>query len=206
MGCRQAAPITWRTFAVTGFGRCAGCQSVPDGAGGRFGKRYAMFVPASLAGSYGPPVSALAGHNVDGDSGFVVPESLPAPVSSGPLALNRALIAGALQLPIADMPPTPEPRELVIVQLTGARYSSDATQSSSAAASATLPSKPSRSPVRYQSAGRRLARAGQIHRPAVALGAAARTESGLYHPVARPPAGTATFRMMQSSFELSGLQ
>jgi hypothetical protein len=173
------------------------------------GKRYATSVPASLAGSYGPPGGQLLpGTTLTATAGFVVPESLPgtsviwtfSPQSGGASPAR-------FQLPIAEMPPTPEPRELVVVQLTGARYSSDATQvivsggignTSKQAVTVSL------SDINLQAGGSLV----PVKSTDPELPWALQPGQNLAFTIqfARPPAGTATFRMMQSSFELSGLQ
>jgi hypothetical protein len=173
------------------------------------GKRYAMSVPASLAGSYGPPGGQLLpGTTLTATAGFVVPESLPGTSVIWTFSpQSGALSPARFQLPIADMPPTPEPRDLVVVQLTGARYSSDATQvivsggignTSKQAVTVSL------SDINLQAGGSLV----PVKSTDPQLPWALQPGQNLAFTIqfARPPAGTATFRMMQSSFELSGLQ
>jgi hypothetical protein len=169
------------------------------------GKRYALSIPASQAGSYGPPGGQLLpGTTLTATAGFVVPESLPGASviwTFTPRADGSS--PARFQLSVA----TPEPRALAVVQLTGARYSNDATEvivSGGIGNTSKQAITVSLSDVNLQS-GITLV-AVKSTEPALPWTLQPGQNLAFTINFARPPAGTAIFRLMQSSFELSGLQ
>jgi hypothetical protein len=173
------------------------------------GKRYALSIPASQAGSYGPPGGQLLpGTTLTATAGFVVPESLPGASviwTFTPRADGSS--PARFQLSVAGPPPTPEPRALAVVQLTGARYSNDATEvivSGGIGNTSKQAITVSLSDINLQSGVTLVA----VKSTEPALPWTLQPGQNLAFTInfARPPAGTAIFRLMQSSFELSGLQ
>ncbi len=173
------------------------------------GKRYSISVPASQAGSYGPPGGQLLpGTTLTATAGFVVPESLPGASVIWTFSPQPGGSSPArFQLSIAGPPPTPEPGALVIVQLTGARYSDDATEvivSGGIGNTSKQAITVSLSDANLQAGGSLV----PVKSTEPALPWTLQPGQNLAFTIhfARPPAGTAIFRMMQSSFELGGLQ
>ena len=173
------------------------------------GKRYALSIPASQAGSYGPPGGQLLpGTTLTATAGFVVPESLPGASviwTFTPRADGSS--PARFQLSVAEPPPTPEARALAVVQLTGARYSNDATEvivSGGIGNTSKQAITVSLSDINLQSGVTLVA----VKSTEPALPWTLQPGQNLAFTInfARPPAGAAIFRLMQSSFELSGLQ
>jgi hypothetical protein len=173
------------------------------------GKRYELSIQASLAGNYGPPGGQLLpGTTLTATAGFVVPESLPGTtviLTFSPQAGGQA--PARFQLPIAGPPPEPSPRALVTVQVVGARYSNDATEviisggignRSKESLTVTL------ADINLQAGGTLV----PVKTTEPELPWTLQPGQNLAFVVyfVRPPAGTAIFRMMQSSFELGNLQ
>jgi len=196
-------------FSVTGSGGLLDASLFQMELLDASGKRYSMSIPASQAGSFGPPGGQLLpGTTLTATAGFVVPESLPGTSVIWTFSPKSGVASPArFQLPIAEMTPTPEPRALVVVQLTGARYSSDATQvivSGGIGNTSKQAITVSLSDINLQAGGTLV----PVKSTDPQLPWALQPGQNLAFTIqfARPPAGTATFRMMQSSFELSGLQ
>jgi len=173
------------------------------------GKRYALSVPASQAGSYGlPGGQLLPGITLTATAGYVVPDDLPGvnviwifSPSAGDASPAR------FQLAVAGPPPTPDPRSLIAVQVTGARYSNDTAEiiisggvGNTSKESVTV----SLSDISLQAGGSLV----QVTVTQPDLPWVLQPGQNLAFTIrfARPPAGTAVFRMLQSSFELGGLQ
>jgi len=173
------------------------------------GKRYTLSVPASQAGSYGlPGGQLLPGITLTATSGFVVPDNLPGANVIWTFSPRAGEAAPArFQLAVAGPPPTPDPRTLVAVQVTGARYSGDTAEiiiSGGAGNTSKEPVTISLSDISLQAGGSLV----QVTVTEPSLPWVLQPGQNLAFTVrfARPPAGTALFRMLQSSFELSGLQ
>jgi hypothetical protein len=173
------------------------------------GKRYSLSVPASQAGSYGlPGGQLLPGLSLTATAGFVVPDALPGASVIWTFSPRAGDLSPArFQLPVAGLAPTPDPRALVVVQVTSARYSNDTAEiiisggvgnTSKEAVTISL------SDISLQAGSSLL----QVTVTEPALPWTLQPGQNLAFTVrcARPPAGTAIFRMLQSSFELSGLQ
>jgi hypothetical protein len=173
------------------------------------GKRYTLSVPASQAGSYGPPGGQLLPDaTLTATAGFVVPEVLPgpsvfwtfSPTPDGPAPAR-------FQLSTVGPTPTPEPRTSVAVQVTQARYSDDATEiiiSGGIGNRAKEPVTVSLSDINLQAGGTLVPVTSTEPELPWTLQPGQNLAFTLHF--ARPPAGTAIFKMMQSSFELGGLQ
>ena len=172
------------------------------------GKRYTLSIPASQASSYGPPGGQLLPETtLTATAGFIVPEALPgvnvfwifSPTPDGPPA--------RFQLSIAAPTPTPEPRAFVTVQVIQARYSNDATEiviNGGIGNTAKEPVTVSLSDINLQ-AGVTLVPVTSTE-PELPWTLQPGQNLAFTVHFARPPAGTAILRMMQSSFELGGLQ
>jgi hypothetical protein len=173
------------------------------------GKRYALSVPASQAGSYGlPGGQLLPGITLTATAGFVVPDDLP---GANVIWIFSPRVGDAsparFQLAVAGPPPTPDPRSRVVVQVTGARYSNDTAEiiiSGGAGNSSKEPVTVSLSDISLQAGGSLV----QVTVTEPGLPWVLQPGQNLAFTIrfARPPAGTAVFRMLQSSFELSGLE
>jgi hypothetical protein len=173
------------------------------------GKRYELSIQASLAGTYGPPGGQLLPNTtLTATAGFVVPEALPGTaviLTFSPQVGTQA--PARFQLPIAGPPPTPDPRALVTVQVVGARYSDDATEvivSGGIGNTSKEPLTVSLSDISLQAGGTLV----PVKTTEPELPWTLQPGQNLAFTVhfVRPPAGTAIFKMMQSSFELGGLQ
>jgi hypothetical protein len=173
------------------------------------GKRYALSVPASQAGSYGlPGGQLLPGITLTATAGFVVPDDLP---GANVIWIFSPRVGDAsparFQLAVAGPPPTPDPRSRVVVQVTGARYSNDTAEiiiSGGAGNSSKEPVTISLSDISLQ-AGDLLVQV-TVTEPGLPWVLQPGQNLAFTIRFARPPAGTAVFRMLQSSFELSGLE
>ena len=173
------------------------------------GKRYAVSIPASQGGSYGPPGGQLLpGLTLTATAGFVVPDALP---GANVLWTFNPEASGAsparFQLPVAGPPPTPDANALVKVQVTQARYSPDGQEiiisgglGNTAQKAVTL----SLADLSLQSGSTLI----QVNSTEPPLPWVIQPGQNLAFVVrfARPPAGTAIMRVLQSSFELDGLQ
>jgi hypothetical protein len=173
------------------------------------GKRYALSVPASQAGSYGlPGGQLLPGITLTATAGFVVPDNLPGANVIWTFSPHAGGASPArFQLAVAGLPPTPDPRSLVAVQVTGARYSNDTAEiiiSGGAGNTSKEPVTISLSDISLQ-AGSSLVQV-TVTEPGLPWVLQPGQNLAFTIRFARPPAGTALFRMLQSSFELSGLQ
>jgi hypothetical protein len=150
----------------------------------------------------------LPGTTLTATAGFVVPESLPGASviwTFTPRADGSS--PARFQLSVAGPPPTPEPRALAVVQLTGARYSNDATEvivSGGIGNTSKQAITVSLSDINLQSGVTLVA----VKSTEPALPWTLQPGQNLAFTInfARPPAGTAIFRLMQSSFELGDLQ
>lgn len=173
------------------------------------GKRYALSVPASQAGSYGLPGGQLLPNiTLTATAGFVVPDDLP---GANVIWIFSPRVGDAaparFQLAVAGPLPTPDPRSLVAVQVTGARYSNDTAEiivSGGVGNTSKEPVTVSLSDVSLQ-AGSSLVQV-TVTEPSLPWVLQPGQNLAFTVRFARPPAGTALFRMLQSSFELSGLQ
>ncbi len=173
------------------------------------GKRYALSVPASQAGSYGlPGGQLLPGITLTATAGFLVPDDLP---GANVIWIFSPRVGDAsparFQLAVAGPPPTPDPRSRVVVQVTGARYSNDTAEIIISGGAGNLSKEPvtvSLSDISLQAGGSLV----QVTVTEPALPWVLQPGQNLAFTIrfARPPAGTALFRMLQSSFELGGLQ
>jgi hypothetical protein len=173
------------------------------------GKRYAVSIPASQAGSYGPPGGQLLPNlTLTATAGFVVPDAMPGATVVWTFSPQVGSAAPArFQLPVAGLPPAPDPRALVKVQITQARYSADGQEiiisgglGNTASAAVTI----SLADVNLQSGSTLI----QVNATEPPLPWAIQPGQNLAFVVrfARPPAGTAILRILQTSFELGGLQ
>jgi hypothetical protein len=173
------------------------------------GKRYALSIPASQAGPYGPPGGQLLpGVTITATAGFIVPDALPGTNVIWTFSPQAGSASPArFQLPIGGLPPTPDPRALVAVQVTQVRYSPDGQEvlisggvgnTAKEAVTITL------ADINLQSGSALI----QVHSTEPALPWALQPGQNLAFVLrfARPPAGSAVFKVLQSSFELSGLQ
>jgi hypothetical protein len=173
------------------------------------GKHYISSIPASQGGSYGPPGGQLLpGLTLTATAGFVVPDTLP---GLNVLWTFNPQAGGAsparFQLPVAGPTPTPDARALVQAQVTQARYSADGQEiiisgglGNTAQKAVTL----SLADISLQSGSTLI----QVNSTEPPLPWVIQPGQNLAFVVrfARPPAGTAIMRMLQSSFELNGLQ
>jgi len=173
------------------------------------GKRYSLSVPASQAGSYGlPGGQLLPGISLTATAGYVVPDNLPGANVIWTFSPHAGGASPArFQLVVAGLPPTPDPRSLVAVQVTGARYSNDTAEiiiSGGAGNTSKESVTISLSDISLQAGGSLV----QVTVTEPGLPWVLQPGQNLAFTIrfARPPAGTALFRMLQSSFELSGLQ
>jgi len=173
------------------------------------GKRYTLSIPASQAGNYGPPGGQLLPNTtLTATAGFIVPDALPGSNVIWTFSPQAGVASPArFQLPIAGLPPTPNPRAQVVVQVTQARYSADGQElwvsggvGNTAKEAVTI----SLADVMLQSGSSLI----QVNSTDPVLPWALQPGQNLAFVIrfARPPGGTATFRLLQSSFELSGLQ
>jgi hypothetical protein len=173
------------------------------------GKRYALSVPASQAGSYGlPGGQLLPGISLTATAGYVVPDTLPGTDVIWTFSPRAGDASPArFQLSVAGPAPTPDPRSLVVVQVTSVRYSSDTAEiiisggvgnTSKEAVTISL------SDISLQTGSSLM----QVTVTEPALPWVLQPGQNLAFTIrcTRPPAGTAIFRMLQSSFELSGIQ
>jgi len=173
------------------------------------GTRYALSIPASQAGSYGPPGGQLLpGTTLTATAGFIVPDALPGANVIWTFSPEAGGASPArFQLPIAGPTPTPDPRTLLAVQITQARYSADG-QEVLVSGGVGNPTKEavtlSLSDIMLQTGTSLI----QINSTEPPLPWTLQPGQNLAFVIrfARPPAGTATFRLVQASFELSGLQ
>jgi hypothetical protein len=173
------------------------------------GNRYTLSIPASQAGSYGPAGGQLLQETtLTATAGFIVPEVLPGPNVFWTFSPTPDGSAPArFQLSIVGPTPTPEPRAFVTVQVIQARYSNDATEiviSGGIGNAAKEPVTISLSDINLQAGGTLV----PVMSTDPELPWTLQPGQNLAFTIhfARPPAGTATLRMMQSSFELGGLQ
>jgi len=173
------------------------------------GKRYSLSVPASQAGSYGlPGGQLLPGITLTATAGYVMPDNLPGANVIWTFSPHAGGASPArFQLVVAGLPPTPDPRSLVAVQVTGARYSNDTAEiiiSGGAGNTSKESVTISLSDISLQAGGSLV----QVTVTEPGLPWVLQPGQNLAFTIrfARPPAGTALFRMLQSSFELSGLQ
>lgn len=173
------------------------------------GKRYALSIPASQAGNYGPPGGQLLPNTtLTATAGFIVPDALPGSNVIWTFSPQAGVASPArFQLPIAGLPPTPDPRAMVVVQVTQARYSADGQEllvSGGVGNTAKEAITISLADVMLQSGTSLI----QVNSTDPVLPWALQPGQNLAFVIhfARPPAGTATFRLLQSSFELSGLR
>jgi len=173
------------------------------------GRRYTLSIPASQAGSYGPPGGQLLSDTtLTATAGFVVPEALPGPNVFWTFSPTPDGSAPArFQLSTVGPSPTPEPRASVTVQVTQARYSDDATEiviSGGIGNTAKEPVTISLSDINLQAGGTLV----PVTSTDPELPWKLQPGQNLAFTVhfARPPAGTAILRMMQWSYELGGLQ
>jgi hypothetical protein len=173
------------------------------------GKRYTLSIPASQAGSYGPPGGQLLpGTTLTATAGFLVADTLPGVNVIWTFSPQAGSASPArFQLSIAGPTPTPDPRSLVTVQVTGARYSPDGQEilisggvGNTAKEAVTI----NLADINLQSGSSLIA----VNSTEPALPWVLQPGQNLAFVIhfVRPPAGTATFRMLQRSFELSGLQ
>ena len=173
------------------------------------GNRYSLSIPASQAGSYGPAGGQLLQKTtLTATAGFIVPEVLPGPDVFWTFSPTPDGSAPArFQLSILGPTPTPEPRAFVTVQVIQARYSNDTTEiviNGGIGNTAKEPVTVSLSDINLQSGGTLVT----VISTDPELPWTLQPGQNLAFTIrfARPPAGTAILRMMQSSFELGGLQ
>jgi hypothetical protein len=173
------------------------------------GQRYTLSIPASQAGSYGPPGGQLLPNStLTATAGFIVPDTLPGANVVWTFSPQAGAASPArFQLPVAGATLVVDPRTLVVVQVTQARYSADGQElivsggvGNTAKEAVTL----SLSDIMLQTGSSLI----QINSTGPTLPWTLQPGQNLAFVIhfARPPAGTATFRLLQSSFELSGLQ
>jgi hypothetical protein len=158
------------------------------------GKRYMLSPPASAGGPYGPPGGQLLANL-----------TLTVIWTFSPQA--GAASPARFQLSTAGSASPIDPRTLVVVQVTQARYSVDG-QSLSVSGGIGNTSKEavtvSLADINLQ-AGSSLIQVNSTDPPLPWTLQPGQNLAFVVH-FARPPAGTAIFRLLQSSFELSGLQ
>jgi len=173
------------------------------------GKHYSLSVPASQAGSYGPAGGQLLqGTTLTATAGYVVPDVLPGPnvywtFSPAPDGTAPA----RFQLSILEPTPTPEPSAFITAQVIQARYSDDATEIIISGGVGNMAKEPvtiSLSDINLQ-AGNTLVPVTSTD-PVLPWTLQPGQNLAFTIHFARPPAGTAILRIMQSSFELGGLQ
>jgi hypothetical protein len=141
-------------------------------------------------------------------AGFVVPDALPGVTVIWTFSPQAGAASPArFQLPTTGSAPAIDPRTLVVVQVTQARYSADG-QSLSVSGGIGNTSKEavtvSLADINLQ-AGSSLIQVNSTDPPLPWMLQPGQNLAFVVH-FARPPAGTAIFRLLQSSFELSGLQ
>jgi hypothetical protein len=173
------------------------------------GQHYTPSVPASQAGTYGPAGGQLLqGTTLTATAGYIVPDVLPGPDvywTFSPTADGSA--PARFQLSMVEPTPTPEPGAFVTAQVIQARYSDDATEIIISGGVGNVAKEPvtiSLSDINLQ-AGNTLVPVTSTD-PELPWTLQPGQNLAFTIHFARPPAGTAILRMMQSSFELSGLQ
>ena len=173
------------------------------------GNHYTLSVPASQAGSYGPAGGQLLpGMTLTATAGYIVPDTLPGPnvywtFSPAPDGSAPA----RFQLSILEPTPTPDPRTFVAAQIIQARYSNDATEiiiSGGVGNTSKQPVTISLSDINLQ-AGNTLVPVTSTD-PQLPWTLQPGQNLAFTIHFARPPAGTAILHILQSSFELGGLQ
>jgi hypothetical protein len=173
------------------------------------GKRYALSIPASQAGTYGPPGGQLLpGITITATAGFIVPDTLPGANVIWSFSPQAASASPArFQLPTTGLAPAPDPRSLVVAQVTQARYSPDGQElivSGGLGNTGKEAVAISLSDINLQSGASLIA----VNSTDPPLPWTLQPGQNLAFVIrfVRPPAGTAIFRVLQSSFELGGLQ
>lgn len=94
------------------------------------GTRYAVSIPASQAGKYGPAGGKLEpGQVLTATAGYLVPETISGPTLTWSFSPRAGAQAPArIQLALKGPAPTPDPRLAVTIQLNTVTYSSDMTE------------------------------------------------------------------------------
>jgi hypothetical protein len=176
-----------------------------DGAG----KRYALYVPASQAGTYGPPGGQLEpGQVLTATVGYLVPQTISGPLVVWTFSPRPGLTTPArVQLSLAGPAPTPEPRLLTTVQLNTVTYSEEHSQivvtggiGNPGSAVVTI----NQGDISLESGGAMVPLLSA--EPALPIEVKPGESRAFTLRFGRPAPGAAVLRILNWSFELSGLQ